>query len=157
MVRATLMAVAWMSVSASRGFPADADPLVAYPITRSLPALAGDVDWARTPVRVNAPESCGALLPSLYVGLATVNALDGYTTAKMFAVGASEANPLMRGIAGHPAALWAIKGAATAGSIYFAERLRKQHHRRAAIVSMLMTNGLIAGAAANNLRILHRR
>src|SRR4051812_4619649 len=115
MWRITLVALAWMSISPAPAVAADAEPIEGYDIGVGRSTLAGDVAWPVATLDVRSTASHGAVLPSLYVGLATFNALDAYTTSKMVAAGAAEANPLMGGAAANGAALWAIKGAATAG------------------------------------------
>src|SRR5437868_4373297 len=52
MLRIAFMAYVWIGVSVTPAFAADAEPTAAYPISSSLPGLAGDVDWARTPIRL---------------------------------------------------------------------------------------------------------
>jgi len=157
MWRAALVALAWMILAPAPAVAADAEPIDTFRIEAGVSSLVGDVDWTFTPIHVGRAESPGAVLPSLYAGLAAFNALDAYITSKASAAGASEANPLMRGVVGNAAALWAIKGAATAGSILFAERLRRHHHRTAAIAAMVITNGLMAGVAVNNFRTVNSR
>lgn len=96
-------------------------------------------------------------LPSMYVSLAALQGYDAYSTLRALNQGAVEANPMMRGVVGNPAALFAVKGVATFGSIYAAERLWREHHRGAAIVLMAVTNGMIAVIAARNASVLRAR
>jgi hypothetical protein len=120
----------------------------------SAAQYAADVNWSLTPRPVAAAASHGSLLPSLYVGLATLNALDAYTTSTAVRGGAGvEANPMMRGVVAHPAALWAIKGGATAATVLLAEQLRKSHHRAAAIATMIVSNSTVAMVTMRNTRI----
>jgi hypothetical protein len=97
------------------------------------------------------------LLPSLYVSLAALNAFDAYSTTKGVAGGAVEGNPMMRAVAGRPAALWAVKGGATAGAVYLAERLWKNDHKVGAVVVMLATNGMMATVAARNSSVMRQQ
>jgi hypothetical protein len=92
----------------------------------------------------------GPLLPSLYVGLIGLEAYDGYSTTRSIRVGASESNPVMRGLVGSPVGLWAAKGGAAFVSIYAAERLWRHNRRGQAIALMLASNGLMAAVARNN-------
>jgi hypothetical protein len=119
-----------------------------------LTPLAADVDWSAVPQAVR--PSRGALLPSLYVSLAGLNAFDAYSTMKGIGRGASEANPLMSGVAGNAAALWAVKGGVTAGSIVLAERLWRQNRKAAAIAVMVASNGVMATVAARNASVLRQ-
>ncbi len=120
---------------------------VMLPFERQRPAFAAP---ARSRVR-------GTLLPSLYVSLAGLNAFDAYTTTVGVAKGATEANPLMRGVAGKPAAMWAVKGCVTAASIYMAERLWKKNRKVEAITVMAITNGMMAVVAARNAAVVNGR
>lgn len=121
-----------------------------------LQPLAGDVDWSLPPVLLGGPRR-GAMLPALYVGLAGLNAFDAYSTVKGLSRGATEGNPLMQPAAGSSAAMWAIKGGVTAGSIAVAERLWRQNRRGAAITMMVVSNVIVATAAARNVQILGRQ
>jgi hypothetical protein len=98
--------------------------------------------------------SRGALLP-LYVSFAALQVLDAQTTIAALDRGATEANPLMRGIAGNRAALFAVKAGTTAGAIYLAERLRT-HSRVSAVLLMAGFNSLYATVVAHNSRVLHQ-
>lgn len=147
--------------SAAAGFAADGGAEQAALTTSAaaaVPGMAADVDWSLAPVRMSAVRTQrGALLPSLYVTLATLNAFDAITTTEALAAGTgTEANPLMRGAAGHSAALWAVKGGATAASILLAERMWHNHNRVAAVATMVISNGLMAAVAANNARVAAR-
>jgi hypothetical protein len=120
-----------------------------------LPPLAGDTDWSLPPVHLGGPKR-GALLPTLYVGYAALNAFDAFSTSKGMANGAAEGNPLMGGVARHPAALWAVKGGVTAGSIAMAERLWREDKRKAAVAVMVIANGMMAVVAARNASVLRQ-
>ena len=95
----------------------------------------------------------GGLLPTLYVSLAGLQAYDAFTTTRGLSRGAVESNGLMKGVAGSPAAVWAIKGGLTAGSILVSERLWKSGHRMQAIGMMIATNSLMAAVGAHNSRV----
>ena len=55
----------------------------------------------------------------------------------------------MGGAAGTPPVFIAIKAATTVATIFWAERLWREHHRKTAIVVMVLTNGMMAVAAQN--------
>lgn len=115
--------------------------------------FAADINWLPSSRPSGGDSSNGSLLPALYVCLAALNALDAYTTSKGVASGIAEANPLMRGVAGRPAAIWAVKGGATAATVLLSERLRKSHHRAAALATMFVSNSIVAMASARNARM----
>ncbi len=120
------------------------------------PPLATDVDWSLPPVHVGTLPGRGSALPALYGSLAGLNAFDAYSTTVGLSRGAAEANPQMKGVAGNPAALWAVKGGATAASILVAERLWKRNRRGQAIAVMVVTNGMMAVVAARNASVLRK-
>jgi hypothetical protein len=99
----------------------------------------------------------GGLLPTLYVSLAALNALDAYTTSKGLSQGASESNPMMRAVVGNQATLWAVKGGATAGSIFLAERLWRNNRKAQAIAVMVATNGMMAAVSARNASVIRQQ
>ena len=98
-----------------------------------------------------------AVLPAMYAGLATLEGYDAYSTLRALRTGAVEANPLMRGVVKNPTALVAVKGAATLGAIYVAERLWKGRHRKSAIILMVVSNGVLSVIAAHNTSVLRSR
>jgi hypothetical protein len=93
----------------------------------------------------------------LYVSLAGLSALDVYTTNAGLSRGAAEGNPLMQNVVGSPAAMWAVKGATTATTIYFAERLWRKNQKAKAIAVMIVSNGVMAAVAAHNARVLRNQ
>lgn len=93
-------------------------------------------------------------LPSMYISLAALQGYAVYSTLRALNQGAVEANPMMRGVVGNSAALFAVKGAVTFGSIYMAERLWRGHRRGAAIALMAVTNDMMAVVAAHNASVL---
>ena len=107
----------------------------------------------RTPIRISAATR-PFVLPSMYVSLTTLQGYDVYSTLRAMRRGAVEANPIMSGIVGNPAASLAVKSATTVATIYMAERLWREHHRGAAIVLMAVTTGMMATVAAHNASVL---
>lgn len=118
----------------------------------ALPS-AGEAVAPLTLTQIRA-DSRPAVLPALYVSLAALQGYDAYSTLKVLKQGGVEANPMMRGVSGNPAAFIAIKGAVTFASIYTAERLWRDDHRVAAIVLMAATTGTMAAIAAHNASVL---
>ena len=96
------------------------------------------------------------LLPALYTGSALLEGYDAYSTLTALNSGASEANPLMRGITKSPAAFVALKAGVTMASIISAERMWKDNHRAAAVMMMVVSNGMMAAVAAHNASVLQR-
>jgi hypothetical protein len=125
------------------------------------PALAADAAAPATTIseKLVAPQGPdrGSLLPALYVGLAGLNAYDAYTTTKGVSAGANESNALLRAAAGSPAAIWAIKGGVTAGSILLSERLWRSGHRAQAIGMMVAANSVMAVVGARNQAVVRNQ
>ena len=126
-----------LSVESPR--PAAAQLAVAAPV-----AIDGQL------FRAPEPRRPAALVP-MYASLAALQAADFVSTTRALSSGAAyEANPIMRGVVGSPAAFLAVKAGTTAGTIWIAERLRKKHPVRA-LVLMASTNALMAAVVAHNM------
>ncbi|MGE3188105.1 MAG: DUF5658 family protein [Vicinamibacterales bacterium] len=95
-------------------------------------------------------------LPALYASLAALNALDALTTARGLQHGAVEANPLMKGVVGNTPAMFAVKAASTAVSIWMAERLWKKRNRAAAIATMVAVNAVTGIVVMHNQAVINR-
>ena len=98
-----------------------------------------------------------AVLPTLYVSLAGLQAADCYLTLSGLSHGATEANPVVQGLTGSPTSMWVMKAASTASSIYLAERLWRRQHRVAAVAVMAISNSVMIAVAAHNSRVLNAR
>jgi Domain of unknown function (DUF5658) len=96
------------------------------------------------------------LLPSLYAGTAFLQGYDAYSTLTAIKSGATEANPLMKGITASPVAFVALKAGVAVASIMSAERMWKGNHRTAAVLMMVVSNGMMAAVAAHNASVLGR-
>jgi hypothetical protein len=147
---AALIMVSCVSAVPARAADAQSEPPPLFAKMLVPPSLD-------TSAAVLRPASRGAALPALYIGLAAFEMYDGLSTASGVGRGAVEANPLVGGAATNAPALWAIKGGATVGVIYLAERLWRQHRRGQAIGVMLASNGIMAAVAAHNTRALPSR
>jgi hypothetical protein len=101
------------------------------------------------------PRAPRGVLPALYAGLGTLQALDAHSTLRAVSIGFAERNPIMRWTAEHPAALVAVKAAATAGTIVVAERIRRKHPKRA-IAFIAAVNAGYALVVIHNYRALAR-
>jgi len=94
------------------------------------------------------------IMPSLYVSLAALQAYDGYSTLAGVTNGAREANPIVGGAAGKPVAMWSLKAASTAATIYYAERLWRSHRLGRAIALLVAANATMSIVAAHNASVL---
>ena len=95
----------------------------------------------------------GALVP-LYASFATLQALDAHSTSRALDQGAVEANPMMKGLAGNPTALLAMKAAGTAGVIFASEKMWKKN-RAASVFFMVAANSAMAWVVQHNYRAVH--
>jgi len=103
-------------------------------------------------VQSTAPKRPTGLLP-MYASLGALQAADFVSTTQALSSGAGyEANPVMRGIAGSPAAFLAVKAGSTAGLIWVTERMRRTHPVRA-LVFMASSNALMAAVVAHNVSV----
>ena len=92
------------------------------------------------------------LIP-LYASFATLQALDYTSTARALSSGSgSEANPVMRSIAGNRAAFIAVKAGAAAGVILAGEKMWKKN-RAAAVIFVAAMNGAVAAIVARNYTV----
>ena len=118
---------------------------------QATPSVLGNAVWSQRPVEIAAARRPSAL-PVLYVSFAALQGFDGYSTTANLTRGAREVNPMMHGVAGNSAAVWAVKAGSTAASIWFAERLWKTN-LTGAVVTMVAINGMMASVAARNASI----
>jgi hypothetical protein len=108
--------------------------------------------WRAESVRPATPASSRRVLLPLYVSFATLQMLDVHSTTRALSRGGVEANPVMRGVADKPAALFAVKAGVTASTIFLAEKIRPKS-RVAAIVVMAALNSTYATVVAHNYRV----
>ena len=95
------------------------------------------------------------MLPLLYVSLASLNVMDAITTSRGLSSGATEANPLMKGIVGNTPAMFAVKAASTAVSIWMSERLWMKN-RVGAIATMVAVNAATGIIVMHNQAVINR-
>jgi hypothetical protein len=86
----------------------------------------------------------------LYVTSATLQGLDTLTTFRALNAGHREANPLLK--SGNRPLMICAKIATASASIYLAEKLWKRD-RKAAVLSMVITNVAMSMVIANNTHI----
>jgi len=109
-------------------------------------------------IEINIPKATRpSALPAMYLSLAGLQAYDGYSTIRGVRNGATEANPLVGGLASQPAAFWTVKALSTVTTIYFAEQLWRQHKRGQAIMTMVVANAVMGAVAAHNMSVMRGR
>jgi hypothetical protein len=96
------------------------------------------------------PSRLGTLVP-LYASFAMLQTLDAHSTIRAIENGATERNPLLRDLAGHPAGLFALKAGVTASTILLTEKIRKKHPV-GAIVLMAALDSFYATVVVHNYR-----
>jgi hypothetical protein len=101
------------------------------------------------------PEKRPAILPALYISFAGLQAYDVYSTRLGVARGAAEANPLVAQAAGNTAGMIAMKAVSTGTAIVVAENLWHTN-KTAAILTMVVANGVMTLVALHNASVLHQ-
>lgn len=148
-------------LAATSGFAAEAEgtaTTLAPAVTAAAASMAQRPEFTSTlrvapgVPRVHRP----GLLPALYVGSASLQAFDAYSTLSVLEAGGREQNPLMKGVVKSPATFIAVKAGITAVSIVAAERLWKNNNRLGAVLLMAASNGMMAYVAAHNASVLAR-
>ena len=91
------------------------------------------------------------VLPALYASLGAMQVWDVVSTRAALEAGAREVNAAAAPFAYSTGSMLGLKAAATAGTIFFAERLWKKH-KTTAIVMMVAINGATAAVAMRNTR-----
>jgi hypothetical protein len=120
-----------------------------------IPAVAAEqVPAPQNPFR---PRSNGpsAIMASLYVSTAVVQALDTHSTIVGLERGAYEANPLMSGLTKNKAAFIGVKAAVAVGTILAARSMAKRN-KVAAVVTLVALNSVYAYVAQHNYRVASR-
>jgi hypothetical protein len=92
-----------------------------------------------------------ALVP-LYVSFAALQGLDIHSTLRATAFGGREANPIVGGMLGSPAAFVAAKVGMTASVYFVSERLWKRH-KAAAVLTMIALNSTYGAVVAHNYAV----
>ena len=137
------------------------DPIVSgTPKDAAAPDPAKETDTlvpAKRPPQPSGSESLAgvAVLRSLHVGLVVSQAYDVYSTTQALRRGAVEVNPLLQNTVASRAAFIGLKVAITAGPIYEAERLWRNHHRFGAIALIAAANAIMMGVAVHNTEIMN--
>ena len=98
-----------------------------------------------------APQRPPALVP-LYVSFAALQGLDIHSTLRATEFGGREANPIVGGMLGSPAAFVAAKVGMTTGVYLLTERLWKRH-KTAAVLTMIALNSTYGALVAHNYAV----
>ena len=93
------------------------------------------------------------LPPAWWAGLIGANGADAATTYGVLKQGGREHNPLVRGLAQHPAAFALTKLGIGAGTAFGLDKMHKNHPKAAKIAAAIST-AIPAIAALHNLRNL---
>jgi hypothetical protein len=131
-------------VGASRADAAEKDELRVTQVGSLIVPMAPQVEAGPKPERP-------AVLPALYASLGAMQIWDVYSTRAALKAGAREANVAAAPFAQSTGSMLGLKAAATASTIFFAERLWKKH-KATAIVMMVAINGATAAVAMRNTR-----
>ena len=125
--------------------------------TQSPQAISASVSTASVEVPDVAPAAPlqprreSRLAPALYSGFVALQALDTHSTLRAIDAGHVEQNPMMRWSTSHPVAFISMKAAATAGTVYFAEKIRKKHPK-GAVVFITAINAVYTAIVLHNYR-----
>jgi hypothetical protein len=92
----------------------------------------------------------------LYVSYVALQASDVITTTAGLHGTAREANPLLRNVAGSPAAMIGFKAATTVATIFTIEKLRKRNPV-AASITLIAMNATMAAVTINNVSVANNQ
>ena len=95
------------------------------------------------------------LMWSLYAATAALQVIDVHSTRTALAAGASEGNPMMRGLAGNTPALLAVKAGMATGMIVAADRMSR-HNKVAAAAALIAVNVAYVLAVRHNYDVARR-
>jgi hypothetical protein len=155
MRRLLLASLMGLTLTASTTFAADQDvTAVTVAAVALVPGVTAAAGFQVAP-RTFAPRR-PTILPALYGASALLQGYDAYSTLTVLKHGGIEANPMMKTLTKSPAAVIGLKAGMTVISIMAAERLWKGHNRVGAIVTMAVSNSVMAMVAANNAKVLNQ-
>jgi Domain of unknown function (DUF5658) len=109
---------------------------------------------AAAPSTAEAPSTAHrpSVLVPLYVSFATLQGLDIHSTLRAPEFGGREANPIVGGMLGSPAAFIAAKAGMTASIYFVSERLWKRN-KTAAVLTMIALNSTYGAVVAHNYAV----
>jgi uncharacterized protein DUF5658 len=126
--------------------------LIGQPQTAGPSADEGAPATAPVAAPRTAPSQRPPALVPLYVSFAALQGLDIHSTLRAAAFGGREANPIVGGMLGSPAAFVAAKVGMTAGIYLVSERLWKRN-KAASIATMIALDSVYAGIVAHNYAV----
>ena len=138
---AVMLTIASLSVANVAGAAEAEDKPLVYSVTRAAVSPMVQEPVLKRP----------AIVSTLYVSLAAMQAWDVYSTTAALKAGAREANPVAAPFTGNPASMIGLKAVSTASTIYIAERMWKKN-RVKAIVVLAAINGATAAVSMHNMR-----
>jgi len=101
------------------------------------------VDQARQP---------SAFFLSMYFTFGTLQTIDAYTTIRGLRYNGRELNPIVQAVQENPAGVIALKSAATFGTVFVTEKLKKRNKVVAAL-TVSAVNSAYLWVAAHNVRV----
>lgn len=143
---------------ATPAFAADAnDPQTAPPAISQASITAAANTLAASPnqptalfVRRGRP----VLLPLMYMTAVGLQGYDVYSTMTALKREAVELNPMMKNVVENPKAFIAMKAGVAGISIIAAEKMWRDHHRVAAVLTMVASNAVMGAVAHHNSKVL---
>jgi len=94
------------------------------------------------------------LLPVMYMTAVGLQGYDVYSTMTALKNEAVELNPMMKGVVQNPKAFIAMKAGVAGISIIAAEKMWRDHHRVAAVLTMVASNAVMGAVAHHNSKVL---
>ena len=126
-------------VMAAPAAPASPAPVAQRPIDMAMPR--GEGGFNETTLR-----------RGMYGSFAALQVMDAISTNKALSAGGVEANPAMSGVVKNKNAFMAVKVGAAVATAFFAEKLAKNHPRKATIL-MAVLNVAYAGIVVHNYNV----
>jgi hypothetical protein len=133
---------------------ANAMPKLTFATSVTAPAampIAPEAQTISRPSFAYGSSAFKTLLP-FYASTAALQMLDVRSTLQVIRLGGSEGNPILHGLAAHPAMFVSVKAAIAAVSIYSAHRIAK-HSKVGAIVTMVALNSVYGMVVAHNYQV----
>ena len=157
-MRRILIAALLGATLATPAFAADANDKQTAPpaisqasITAAATAAAANTNQ---PTAIFVRRGRPALLPAMYLTAVGLQAYDVYSTMTALKSEAVEMNPMMKGVVANPRAFIAMKAGVAGISIIAAEKMWRDHHRVAAVLTMVASNAVMGAVAHHNSQVL---